>query len=1427
MMAENPIDRLLSEKDIPTLVNHLTPVASKCSALGLQLGLKDWQIKNIEKNRHDCESQLQEILVERLNQEEPLSLRDLVTALSSDSLREHRVAHQIESHLTSLSTPHQARPNVSLAHCDTSLSSSSSQLPSQQNQPERHPTTSLSYPSNHPTNYSLPPQVPTYQPANYLSPPQVANSGLPPPHPQYLNQDLPYNSYPHHSMQQRPPHNIHHHYTTHPPLNVQEMSVVGGPTNPSRPPVPTAANPTVAAPQQTSAVASQTNQHPGYPQPPAAAPYISPHQPSTHAFQPQSMPQHLNHGPFYNPFPYHPLPPQYLPQQSHAHIPHPPPNLPYTYFPMPYQHGPPPQVPASAVSPHNVPETGAPAAKRPREQSPVRPHPQPRPLPSQQPSTSQRKPPLVTQYIDYVRTVYRKSKVERDTRTVKWPPTPSKVYINLVCIDRGKVTSGQRSEYEEVTKAMVRYGDVDVVHGKKWPINFDEIAAGIPDIGLEQVVLVEGAPGVGKSTFAWEFCRRWERGEIAQQYDLVLLLRLRDDSISKAKCLKDLIYHPSEKVCEAVVSELESCLGGNVLLLLEGYDELPDECRCRPSFFLELINGQVLPFATLLITSRPWATSDVMKNFSHRIYQHIEVLGFTKRQITSYIHRSLPQKEASELEDYLLKHSQIQMCMYIPLNCAIVVTVYKERKNALPKTLTELYSTLARTILLRYLRSKDTSAKVLASFDELPSNEHSIFCDLCELAYNSIAGDQVKLIFTDLPADFDSLGFMDSVFEFYVTRKEVASHNFLHLTLQEFLAAVHISGMEPNTRVLEHFNRYSEGKLRVVLRFLAGLTHLKDFNSTSDFINVMGDPDDAGDTVIDYSVSTQLGWVYEAQRGDIVRDAFEENKTVEFTCEDQFDSSALGYCVANSRCKWVLSIGRAIGEEAASIFVEEAKRTHGTGGQIIGVRGKRSDDGDLETLIISLDGLNIMFKELKMYLQELAVILPAECSEISWPDLSSLRVLNLGVTGKMNMGLNSLLPHLPLTKLVFSCYTSSYEGNLLEKDCEAIAKFIDNNTSLEELWFSGENYLDIDNLGIIFKAMEQNKSLPLQRLTLDGIMRLDNYDLGCLAEYIESSTTLKQLDFPNGIRVCSMGALDLARALREKPDLCTEINVNCVVYGDMDVPSYVEMVRDFPEMLEWDGEITRDVIFDISDEGVEDLAEILEDRYEVTLFELSSVGIGNDAVKALARALDSNSTLKKLYLSDNEIDCDGVNALATALKDNITLEILKLNGNKIGNDGAEALANVLQFNSSLTALNLSNNTISDDGIEAIARALYPEEPSDHVNDDRARPSRRRDSSRNTALEVLTLSHNQVGDKGAMALSQALRHNSTLTHLTLLGNPGIGAEGVHHLIQALTVNASIAVDPSGTGGLVLDKKNHERYAVNFPDYTTVKRKITFM
>ena len=204
-------------------------------------------------------------------------------------------------------------------------------------------------------------------------------------------------------------------------------------------------------------------------------------------------------------------------------------------------------------------------------------------------------------FVHYIKIGYKQCEIEKNLNVVKWPPTPSNVFINLACIDWESVLS--KEEADEYTRAMVEDGNVDVIMKRKRKIDFEDIAGDLPAPNTpKRIVLVEGAPGVGKSTFAWEFCRRWERGEIAQQYKLVLLLRLRDDRMSRAKSLRDLIYHPSEDTCHFTV-ELVDCLGVNTLIILEGFDELPDPQHREPSIFLQLILDQLLPLATILATS--------------------------------------------------------------------------------------------------------------------------------------------------------------------------------------------------------------------------------------------------------------------------------------------------------------------------------------------------------------------------------------------------------------------------------------------------------------------------------------------------------------------------------------------------------------------------------------------------------------------------------------------------------------------------------------------------------------------------------------------------------------------------------------------------------------------------------------------------------
>ena len=252
---------------------------------------------------------------------------------------------------------------------------------------------------------------------------------------------------------------------------------------------------------------------------------------------------------------------------------------------------------------------------------------------------------------------------------------------------------------------MIQDGNVDITKGK---INLADIARGIfnQSSNKKHLILVERAPGVGKSTFTKELCLRWSEGNIAKDYELVLLLRLRDNNISQAQTLEDLICCRKKGVPEAVCKELESC-HIKTMFILEGLDELPNSVRNGPSIFNKLISGELLPHATILVTCRPWAAETIHNKYADCMYQHVKIMGFSSHQISEYIQSTISTKEVPELNAYLERHPQIRAGMYIPLNSAIVVRLYQEMKEEecdMPRTITELYTGLVRAVLVRYLR---------------------------------------------------------------------------------------------------------------------------------------------------------------------------------------------------------------------------------------------------------------------------------------------------------------------------------------------------------------------------------------------------------------------------------------------------------------------------------------------------------------------------------------------------------------------------------------------------------------------------------------------------------------------------------------------------------------------------------------------------
>ena len=177
----------------------------------------------------------------------------------------------------------------------------------------------------------------------------------------------------------------------------------------------------------------------------------------------------------------------------------------------------------------------------------------------------------------------------------KWPPTPSTEYINLACIDRQKVT---RHEADEFTKYTIR-GTIDDICHRKSQISIDQVAGTVKDdvkktvLWYPTIVLVMGAPGVGKTTFSWELCHRWAKGELLKDYSLVVLIRLRDKSAREAKELVDLFPYPERSLSKAVMKEMLENNGKGALFLLEGYDELPETMR-KESIYLDLIGGKLL-----------------------------------------------------------------------------------------------------------------------------------------------------------------------------------------------------------------------------------------------------------------------------------------------------------------------------------------------------------------------------------------------------------------------------------------------------------------------------------------------------------------------------------------------------------------------------------------------------------------------------------------------------------------------------------------------------------------------------------------------------------------------------------------------------------------------------------------------------------------
>ena len=147
--------------------------------------------------------------------------------------------------------------------------------------------------------------------------------------------------------------------------------------------------------------------------------------------------------------------------------------------------------------------------------------------------------------------------------------------------------------------------------------------------------------------------------------------------------------------------------GDGVLIILEGFDKLPDEQRKKGSVYFNLIERKLLPEATVIITSRPSVSAYLMK---YPIDRRLEILGFSEAKIEDYA-RSVfkDSKTCDDFLQYINGNPFIKGMMYLPLNAVFVASIFELHHRTdlpYPKTMTQLYDAVTRSLIRRHLVDK-------------------------------------------------------------------------------------------------------------------------------------------------------------------------------------------------------------------------------------------------------------------------------------------------------------------------------------------------------------------------------------------------------------------------------------------------------------------------------------------------------------------------------------------------------------------------------------------------------------------------------------------------------------------------------------------------------------------------------------------------
>jgi len=396
------------------------------------------------------------------------------------------------------------------------------------------------------------------------------------------------------------------------------------------------------------------------------------------------------------------------------------------------------------------------------------------------------------------------------------------------------------------------------------PIDFDVIFT-----SKCKCILMESLSAFCNTEFVRYLVSQWGESAQLSNFNFLVVLDLKKKHVQRINSLWDMFYHNNPGIQQELVVEIKSTKGKNVLIIIEGFEHLPDTVTQNlHSIYAKLIEGKILCKSTKFITGTPASIKSIIGNYDITGFKHVELLNL----ISKYSPINGSGRSGKKFDQQLREMS---------------VPSTGECTGYVVSMLHEYFS--------------DTTS--LSTLSELKQNHqvHNSLLILSRLAFMGMV--EADLVFNDHLANDSGSHFGMLASSCIHCNNEMAEFEFLTQTLQEFLAGYFISHLNDREQN-EIFSSNSFVQFASMWKYVAGLCGLT-FTMLHTFKSQIHDFP---------SLVAIVNILYELHDDKTAKYIFEDSPIVSFShCKSHVTDIGvlhffkLGYCVASSSTQWKLN----------------------------------------------------------------------------------------------------------------------------------------------------------------------------------------------------------------------------------------------------------------------------------------------------------------------------------------------------------------------------------------------------------------------------------------------------------------------------------------------------------------------------------------